>query len=233
MVSAAQETAPGVIVLVLHWAAVLPCPVHDDELRNVFHHMELHEAIPYPGVRLIDVLCGSVYHFATWKRVLDQIHDLAVMDHERGLLPLSQSRSGTTLSQIPMMFLHVLRNTAYLCSTAARSTIHWTVLVVTAGVVVETLAYKLQYTVVIQSAIGYMCCSIATRNCNHNLFELISIHQLLNCNKRLQYVATQPAISAKSQKTRVYTVMLCIWVKNQPYMQTRSAWHVVEVVRPG
>ena len=79
-----------------------------------------------------------------------------------------------------------------------------------------------------------MCCSIATRNCNHNLFELISIHQLLNCNKRLQYViATQPAISAKSQKTRVYTVMLCIWVKNQPYMQTRSAWHVVEVVHPG
>ena len=61
VVSAAQETAPGVIVLVLHWAAVLPCPVHDDELRNVFHHMELHEAIPYPGVRLIDVLCGSVY----------------------------------------------------------------------------------------------------------------------------------------------------------------------------
>ena len=46
-------------------------------------------------------------------------------------------------------------------------------------------------------------------------------------------IATQPAISAKSQKTRVYTVMLCIWVKNQPYMQTRSAWHVVEVVRPG
>ena len=129
--------------------------------------------------------------------------------------------------------MHVLRNTAYLCSTAARSTIHWTVLVVTAGVVVETLAYKLQYTVVIQSAIGYMCCSIATRNCNHNLFELILIHQLLNCNKRLQYVATQPAISAKSQKTRVYTVMLCIWVKNQPYMQTRSAWHVVEVVHPG
>ena len=129
--------------------------------------------------------------------------------------------------------MHVLRNTAYLCSTAARSTIHWTVLVVTAGVVVETLAYKLQYTVVIQSAIGYMCCSIATRNCNHNLFELILIHQLLNCNKRLQYVATQPAISAKSQKTRVYTVMLCIWVKNQPYMQTRSAWHVVEVVCPG
>ena len=163
------------------------------------------------------------------------------------------------------MYMHVLRNAAYLCSTAARSTIHWTVLVVTAGVVVETLAYKLQYTVVIQSAIGYMCCSIATRNCNHNLFELISIHQLLNCNKRLQYViathpaisaksrklvigncntidrqlqhnlgkCNTPAISAKSQKTRVYTVMLCIWVKNQPYKQTRSAWHVVEVVRPG
>ena len=115
--------------------------------------------------------------------------------------------------------MHVLRKTAYLCSTAARSTIHWTVLVVTAGVVVETLAYKLQYTVVIQSAIGYMCCSIATRNCNHNLFELIC-----NCNTTRNL--------GESPKTRVYTVMLCIWVKNQPYMQTRSAWHVVEVVRP-
>jgi len=146
---------------------------------------------------------------------------------------LKLSANKQNLHTHDVLVVHVLRNTAYLCSTAARSTIHWTVLVVTAGVVVETLAYKLQYTVVIQSAIGYMCCSIATRNCNHNLFELILIHQLLNCNKRLQYVATQPAISAKSQKTRVYTVMLCIWVKNQPYMQTRSAWHMVEVVRPG
>ena len=61
-----------------------------------------------------------------------------------------------------------------------------------------------------------MCCSIATRNCNHNLFELIFIHQLLNCNKLLQYVATQPAISAKSQKTRVYTVMLLVYMGKKP-----------------
>ena len=79
MVGAPQEAAPGVIVLVLHRgrAAVLPCPVHDDKLRNVLHHMELHEDVPSPGVWLIHVRCGCVYYFATGKRVLDEIHGLA------------------------------------------------------------------------------------------------------------------------------------------------------------
>ena len=119
-----------------------------------------------------------------------------------------------------------------------------------------------------------MCCSIATRNCNHNLFELILIHQLLNCNKRLQYVAnTTRNLGEKSKNKSIYSYAMymgkkpalhadqvcmarggsctswlssssrfaarcvaCLWCPGmwvtQSYKQTRSAWHVVEVVRP-